>query len=118
MPFVAEPIALSEEEKTELEQMTQSRTLPAGDVMKARMILLLAKGISYQQIQKLLDTTAPTISRWKTRFMQDRLAGLIEERHPGQKPSVRTPRLQARVLAAIKEGPQDGSTHWSCRKLV
>jgi transposase len=118
MPFVAEPIALSEEEKTELEQMTQSRTLPAGDVMKARMILLLAKGISYQQIQKLLDTTAPTISRWKTRFMQDRLAGLIEERHPGQKPSVRTPRLQARVLAAIKEGPQDGSTHWSCRKLA
>ena len=65
MPFVAEPIALSEEEKTELEQMTQSRTLPAGDVMKARMVLLLAKGTSYQQIQKLLDTTAPTISRWK-----------------------------------------------------
>jgi len=106
MPFVAEPIALSEEEKTELEQMTQSRTLPAGDVMKARMVLLLAKGTSYQQIQKLLDTTAPTISRWKTRFMQHRLAGLIEERHPGQKLSVRTPRLQARVLAAIKEGPQ------------
>ena len=30
----------------------------------------------------------------------------------------RTPRLQARVLAAIKDGPKDGSTHWSCRKLA
>ena len=118
MPFAADPIALSEEEKTELEQMTQSRTLPAGDVMRARLVLLLSNGTSYQEIQKLLDTTAPTISRWKDRFVRHRIAGLMEERHPGQKPSVRTPRLQARVLATIKEGPKDGSTHWSCRKLA
>lgn len=118
MPFAADPIALTDEEKTELEQMTQSRTLPAGDVMRARMMLLLAKVTSYQEIQKRLDTTAPTISRWKARFLRDRIAGLMEERHPGQKPSVRTPRLQARVLAAIKDGPKDGSTHWSCRKLA
>ncbi len=31
---------------------------------------------------------------------------------------MRTPKLQAKVLAAIKEGPRDGSTHWSCRKLA
>ena len=42
----------------------------------------------------------------------------MEELHPGQQPSVRTPKLQAKVLAAIKEGPKDGSTHWSCRKLA
>jgi DNA-directed RNA polymerase specialized sigma24 family protein len=83
MPFAADPIALSEEEKTELEQMTQSRTLPAGDVMRSRLVLLLAKGTSYQEIQKLLDTTAPTISRWKDRFVRHRIAGLMEERHPG-----------------------------------
>ena len=118
MPFAADPVALSEEEKIELEQITQSRTLPSGDVMRARMILLLAKGVSYQEIMRLLDTTAPTISRWKGRFVRHRLAGLMEERHPGQKPTVRTPRLQARVLAAIKDGPKDGSTHWSCRKLA
>ena len=118
MPFAAEALTLSEEERTELEQMTQSRTLAAGEVMRARMMLLLAKGTSYRAIQKLLDTTAPTISRWKARFVRHRIAGLTEERHPGQKPSVRTPRLQARVLAAIKDGPKDGSTHWSCRKLA
>jgi hypothetical protein len=47
-----------------------------------------------------------------------RVAGLMEEWHPGQQRSVRTPRLQAKVLAAIKDGPKDGSTHWSCRKLA
>lgn len=82
------------------------------------MVLLLADGASYQKIQDLLDTTAPTIARWKNRFQQHRIAGLIEERHPGQQRSVRTPKLQARVLAAIKEGPKNGSTHWSCRKLA
>jgi transposase len=118
MPFGAEALTLSEEERRELQQMTQSRMLPAGDVVRARMILLLADGVCYQKIQELLDTTAPTIARWKKRFLQHRIAGLMEERHPGQEPSVRTPKLQAKVLAAIKEGPKDGSTHWSCRKLA
>ena len=94
--------------------MTQSRMLPSGDVLRARMILLLADGVSYQKVQELLDTTAPTISRWKKRFLQERMAGLMEERHPGQEPWVRTPKLQAKVLAAVKEGPKDGSPHWSC----
>src|SRR5271155_4673745 len=118
MPFEAEPLILTEAERRELQQMTQSRTLPAGDVMRSRMILLLADGVAYQKIQDLLDTTAPTIVRWKRRFLQHRIAGLVEELHPGQQPSVRTPKLQAKVLSAIKEGPKDGSTHWSCRKLA
>src|SRR5947199_1900965 len=118
MPFGPEPLMLVEDERRELRQITQSRTLPAGDVLRARMILLLADGVSYHKIQEFLDTTAPTIARWKARFLEHRVAGLMEERHPGQKPSVRTPKLQAKVLAAIKEGPKDGSTHWSCRKLA
>jgi transposase len=114
----AKPLVLTEKERQELQQMTQSRTPPAGDVMRSRMILLLSDGVAYQKIQDLLDTTAPTISRWKRRFLQHRIAGLMEELHPGQQPSVRTPKLQAKVLAAIQEGPKDGSTHWSCRKLA
>src|SRR6204780_4607718 len=118
MPFGAEPLVLTQQERQELQEMTQSRTLPAGDVMRSRMILLLADGVSYQKIQDLLDTTAPTIARWKRRFLPHRIGGLTEELHPGQQPSVRTPKLQAKVLAAIKEGPKDGSTHWSCRNLA
>ena len=95
MPFGTEPIVLTEQERQELQQMTQSRTLPAGDVMRSGMVLLLAEGVSYQKIQDVLNTTAPTIARWKRRFLQHRIAGLMEELHPGQQPSVRTPKLQA-----------------------
>jgi transposase len=118
MPFGAEPLVLTEQERQELQQRTQSRSLPAGDVMRSRMILLLADGVAYQKIQDFLDTTAPTIARWKRRFLQHRVAGLMEELHPGQQRSVRTAKLQAKVLSAIKEGPKDGSTPWSCRKLA
>jgi len=118
MPFAAEAITLTSEERVELEQITQSRTLPAGYVFRARLILMLAEGVPYRIIQERLDTTAPTISRWKERFLQQRMDGLIEIRHPGQQPSVITPALQAKVLEAPRRKPKDGSTHWSCRKLA
>jgi transposase len=98
--------------------MSLSRSLPAGDVMRARMILMLADGRSYTQIQKCLQTTAPTISRWKTRFLEAGISGLVDVRHPGRKPSVITAKLQARVLDATRRKPKDGSTHWSVRKLA
>jgi uncharacterized protein YerC len=62
MPFAGEAIALTIEERVELEQMTQSRTLPAGDVLRARLILMLAEGLPYRTIQDKLDISAPTIS--------------------------------------------------------
>src|SRR5436305_4335913 len=65
--------------------MAQSRSLPAGDVMRARMMLLLSEDVPYRKIQEMLDTTAPTISRWKERFRAHGVAGLVEERHPGHR---------------------------------
>ena len=118
MPFRAEPISLSEDEQQELQRMSVSRSLPAGDVLRARLILMLAEGRSYAEIQKRLNTTAPTISKWRKRFLEQRIDGLMQERHPGQKPSVITPQLQAKVLATTRRKPSDGSTHWSCRRLA
>jgi transposase len=118
MPFRAEPLSLNEDEQQELQRMSLSRLLPAGDVFRARVILMLAEGRSYAEVQKRLNTTAPTISKWRKRFLQQRMDGLLQERHPGQKPSVITPQLQAKVLAATRRKPRDGSSHWSCRKLA
>jgi transposase len=82
------------------------------------MILMLAEGRSYVEIQERLQTTAPTISRWRKRFLQDGLNGLLDLPGRGQKATVITPKLQARVLAATRNKPNDGSTHWSVRKLA
>ena len=75
MPFQGEPIVLTAEEQEELQQMSLSRSLPAGDVFRARLIVMLAGGRSYAEIRRRLDTSAPTISLWKKRFRQCRVAG-------------------------------------------
>ena len=118
VPFRAEALSVSEDERQELQRMSLSRSLPAGDVFRARLILMLTDGLSYAEVQKSLNTTAPTISKWRKRFLEQRIDGLMQERHPGQRPTVITPQLQAKVLAATRRKPSDGSTHWSCRKLA
>lgn len=50
-------------------------------------------------IQKQLRTTAPTIIRWKARFLESGMDGL-DTHHPGQGASVLTPALQAKILSA------------------
>ena len=94
-----------------------SRTLPSGDVFKARLILALADKQSYSSISQSLRTSAPTISRWKRRFQKQGLEGL-EPRHKGSKPRAATAPVQAKVLKRVQKDPKDGSTHWSCRKMA
>ncbi len=86
-------------------------------MFRAKLILMLAEGASFNAIKRQLQTTAPTIVRWKQRFRQYGLEGL-DTYHPGQKPRVLTPALRARILSATRRKPSDGSTHWSCRKLA
>jgi len=109
-------LTLTPEEKQDLERWAQSRTLPAGDVFRARLILALAEGQSYREIERSMHTSAATIARWRSRFEQDRLAGL-EGRHKGSQPRIATATVQARVVRRVQQKPNDGSTHWSCRKL-
>jgi len=117
MPFEGETIQLSEEQRTDLEEIGRSQSLPAGFVLRAKIILLLADGVCYDAIKSKLDTTAPTVSRWKKRFLADGLDGL-ETHRPGQPPSKLTAKLRARILSATRRRPADGSTQWSCRKLA
>jgi transposase len=110
-------ILLTQQQQSDLRSIAQSRALPAGYVFRAKLILMLAEGSSFNAIKRQLQTTAPTIVRWKQRFRRYGLEGL-DTYHPGQKPSVLTPALRARILSATRRKPNDGSTHWSCRKLA
>ncbi len=84
------------------------------------MILLLADGIVYRKkIQDLLDTTAPTIVRWKRRFLQhpDRLSDGVSC-IPASSRRCGPRSCRRRCCLRLKKRPKDGSTHWSCRKLA
>jgi len=110
-------IELDADEREELTGWSKSRTLPAGEVFKAKLILALADGKSYSAVEAELNTSRPTIARWKARFEAGRIAGL-EGRHKGSTPRKATPAMQARLLKKTQQKPGDGSTHWSCRKMA
>jgi len=110
-------LQMTEDQRRELRKWATSRTLPAGDVFRARLILALAEGQTYSQIMTSLQTTAPTISRWKQRFAEGGMAGL-DTRHKGSQPRVADAKVQARIARKTLQKPGDGSTHWSCRKLA
>jgi transposase len=113
----SDSVVLTDSQQMELSRIAQSRCLPAGYVFRAKMILMLADGASFSTIKQRLGTTAPTISRWKQRFLASGIDGL-DTSHPGQPAFVLTPKLRARILSASRRKPKDGSTHWSCRKLA
>jgi transposase len=110
-------LGLAPSERKELRDRVRSRTLPAEDVRRARLILLLAHGESYLMIRQLLGCNPNYISRWKGRFEAERLAGLYS-RHRGRTVEKRTPALEARILEWTRRPAADGSTHWSSRKLA
>jgi len=110
-------LRLTSSERAELRDRMRSRTLPAEDVRRARLILLLAEDKSYAAIRHVLGCNPNYISRWKGRFETERLAGLYSH-YRGRAVEKRTPALEAKILEWTRRPPPDGSTHWSSRKLA
>jgi transposase len=115
--MLASALRLSSFERRELQLRARSQVLRAGDVRRARLILMLAEGKSWFAIQKALGCSSAYIARWQSRYKQQRMAGLFA-RHRGRRAQKRTPRLEARILDWTRRPPGDGSTHWSSRKLA
>jgi transposase len=92
---------------------SQSRTLPAGEVFRARLILALADGKTYEAVQRELQTTARTISRWKQRFEESGIEGL-EAKHKGSKPRSATPSVQAKVCRKVQQSRRTGAHMGRC----
>ena len=110
-------ITLTNEERMELTQRAKSRTGRAEDARRARVILLLEEGHTWDEVCERVDCSRGFLASWSRRFAEQRVAGLYS-RHVGQAASVLTPRLEARILKLTANAPPDGSTHWSTRKVA
>jgi transposase len=110
-------IVLTSDERSMLERLARGGRTRADLARRARIVLRLADGASYLEIQRGLGESSRTIGKWKQRFLAQRVDGL-QGRYPGAVPTVLTPALEARVLAWTRKPPTDGSTHWSSRRLA
>jgi transposase len=80
-PFVIE---LTPQERDELEARARRYTSPYRDVIRAKIVLLAAQGLSNDVIGARLDTPRQIVSKWRRRFCLARLPGLEEEPRGGR----------------------------------
>ena len=113
---MADTIELTKAERMELERRAASRTGRAEDARRARLILLLAEGHTWDDTCERVPCSRGFIGTWSQRFQEQRLAGLYS-RHVGQVATVLTAELEAQILEATRRGATDGTTHWSTRRL-
>src|SRR6267143_749144 len=95
----------------------RKRSLAVELVKRAEVILMLAAGHPYREVRQRLDCSDEYIREWKKRFQEERLAGL-DSRYRGSQRRTRTAETEARILEATRQGPTDGTTHWSSYRLA
>lgn len=109
-------LELSTEERTQLESIAASRSLPHGLVRRAQMVLWTESGMTNRDVARRLKVSQPTVSFWRGRFGERRVAGLHDELKPGRPRTHSDERLARLLKTALAEQPKSG-THWSVRGL-
>lgn len=110
-------IVLSEEERSQLEIYSNSRSLPHALVCRVRIVLLAAQGETNLAIAETLGLTRETVGKWRRRFAAQRICGLDDEMRPGAPRSVDDERIADLINRTLKTKPKNG-THWSCRTMA
>lgn len=112
MPRHAVPIALSESERVHLENWVRQPKAQARYAERARIILWAAEGLTNARIAERLHTRPARVCKWRTRFDQERLAGLADDFRPGKTP-VYGERTRERLLRQIDQAPPAGYSTWT-----
>ena len=77
-------IELAEDETRELRSRAARYTVPHGEVLRAKIVLLAAESKSNAEIARRLDCSVRTVSLWRKRFFEERLEGLDDRPRPGR----------------------------------
>jgi transposase-like protein len=80
-------IVLSAHERAELETRARRYTSSYAQVVRAKIVLMAAEGLRNDQIASRLDTPRQTVSKWRKRFYEQRLAGLDDLPRVGRPPA-------------------------------
>jgi transposase len=111
-------LVLSGDERMQLESLARSRSLPAGLVQRANLILACGEGAANSAVAKRFGVTNATVGKWRQRFVVQRIAGLHDELRPGKPRSIDDERIAGLLSTTLHQKPKDGGTHWSVRGLA
>src|SRR3954452_20590488 len=111
---------LSADERSELTRVARSRTLGAGRVKRAQLVLLAAEGREAGEIGEGLRLHAQKDRFWLRRFKAHGLTGLEESERPGRPPVYPADQVGAVIGAALTRPAELGLpfASWTLDRLV
>jgi len=111
------PIELSEEERCFLEAQIRRRKVSRALAERSSIILACAEGKQHKEIAQEIGVTAHTVGRWRTRFYEKRLEGLLDEPRVGRPRQIEDVEVESVVVRTLESTPED-ATHWSTRSMA
>lgn len=110
-------IVLTGEEREELERLARRRKTGQALALRARIVLHCAKGLTHLEIAKKLGTSNVTVGKWRRRFSELRLDGLLDEARPGQPRLIQDKDVERVIVKTLESKPKN-ATHWSTRSMA
>ncbi len=110
-------LQLTEEEQSTLERYVRRLKTAQHLAMRARIVLRCADGLTNTAVAEELGISKPTAGKWRSRFVEHRLDGLLDEPRPGAPRKVSDEQVE-RVVTLTLESTPKGATHWSIRTMA
>ena len=110
-------LILSQSEREQLVALTMRRKTAQAMALRARIVLSCADGMENKAVAAKLRTSQQTVSKWRARFVTDRLDGLLDAPRPGAPRSIADAQVDA-VIAKTLESVPANATHWSTRMMA
>jgi transposase len=112
-------LVLTEQERQTLERLTNRRKTAQSLALRARIVLACAEKDqpTNGEVAARLGVNQATVSKWRRRFVAERLDGLFDDPRPGVPRKITDDKVEAIVVKTLEETPRD-ATHWSTRSMA
>ena len=110
-------LVLSDDEQQTLTRLARRGRVAQRTALRAKIVLACAAGAANRAAAADLRVTAQTVGKWRRRFVEHRLDGLLDEPRCGAPRTVTDDRVEAVVVRTLESTPK-GQTHWSTRGMA
>jgi transposase len=111
-------IELSDEERRVSEGWVRRPKTAQALVTRSRIVLGCATEATNGQVAAAVGVSVATVAKWRSRFLKDRLEGLVDEPRPGRPRTVSDDKVHEVVTKTLETTPANGDTHWSTRSMA